>query len=62
MTIKYYVEIYEISTGKVANRMEKSSEYGAEKLYNTIVNNQRLNDLYDVRIVEDTVMEEEVYW
>ncbi len=42
--------------------MEKSSEYGAEKLYNTIVNNQRLNDLYDVRIVEDAVMEEEVYW
>jgi hypothetical protein len=62
MTKKYYVEIYEKSTGKVEKRMEKSSVYSVEKLYNTIVNNQRLNDLYDVRIVEDTVMEEEVYW
>jgi hypothetical protein len=62
MTIKYYVEIYEISTGKVEKKMEKSSRYGAEKLYDIIVNNQRLNDLYDIRIVEDTVMEEEVYW
>jgi hypothetical protein len=62
MTIKYYVEIYEISTGKVEKKMEKSSRYGAEKLYDIIVNNQRLNDLYDIRIVEDAVMEEEVYW
>jgi len=62
MTKKYYVEIYEISTGKVAKRMEKTSRYGAEKLYDIIVNNQRLNDLYDIRIIEDTVMEEEVYW
>jgi hypothetical protein len=62
MTIKYYVEIYEISTGKVEKRMEKTSRYGAEKLYDIIVNNQRLNDLYDIRIVEDAVMEEEVYW
>ena len=62
MTIKYYVEIYEISTGKVEKRMEKSSEYGAEKLYNTIAFKYGLNEHYDVRIVEDTVMEEEVYW
>ena len=62
MTIKYYVEIYKISTGKVEKRMEKTSRYGAEKLYDIIVNNQRLNDLYDIRIVEDAVMEEEVYW
>ena len=62
MTIKYNVEIYEISTGKEENIMAKTSRYGAEKLYDIIVNNQRLNDLYDIRIVEDAVMEEEVYW
>jgi len=61
MTIKYYVEIYEISTGKVANRMEKFSEYGVTKLFNAVIL-RGTNDLYDVRIVRETVMEEEVYW
>ncbi len=62
MTKKYYVEIYEISTGKVEKRMEKGTEYGAEKLYNTIAFNYGLNEYYDVRIVEDVIMEEEAYW
>ena len=62
MTTRYYVEIYEISTGKVEKRREKNSRYGAEKLYDIIVNNQRLNDLYDIRIIEDVIMEEEAYW
>ena len=62
MTIKYYVEIYEISTGKVDKRMEEHSEYGAEKLYNIIAFKYGLNEDYNVRIVKDTVMEKEVYW
>jgi hypothetical protein len=60
MTIKYYVEIYEISTGKVEKRMEKSSEYGITKLFNWL--SIGTQNLYDVRIVRETVMEEEVYW
>ena len=41
--------------------MEKFSEYGVTKLFNAVIL-RGTNDLYDVRIVRETVMEEEVYW